>query len=93
MATIDDTSDDDGLIVVALDFRALIEHDGREKERERQIHHGAHHEHLEPLPPRLREKFPGIAGHVLARRVVAAGDPETQGRQAGSGNRPRSSER
>jgi hypothetical protein len=38
--------------------------------REQEVHHRAHDEHLEPLPPRFREELVGLPGHLVVCRLA-----------------------
>ena len=75
-------ADDDRVPIERGQLRALIQHHGHHQPGQRQVHDGAHHEHLESFPLRFRQKlvrgtcavvFRILAGHfdVAAERDQA----------------------
>ena len=89
-----DAADDDRVVVERRELRALKQDERHDDDRQREVHHRAHHEHLEPLPLRLGQElvgrpgagvFRGLAGHldVAAERnradaVFGVAAPERQ---------------
>ena len=59
-------------------FSALVEHHGREDDREAEVHHRPHDEHLEALPLGARHELFGATGRrlvrVLARHLHVAAE-------------------
>ncbi len=62
-----------GVVVERRKLRALQQDEGHDDDRQGEVHHRAHHEHLEPLPLRLGQElvggpragiFRGLAGHL-----------------------------
>jgi hypothetical protein len=49
---------------------ALHQHDPHQHDRQQDVHHGAHDEHLEALPLRLRKELVRLAGPRVIRRFA-----------------------